>query len=143
MTGPSYICDTWVKVHGSKRSDILEKLIEWSVTFYVEPLPDDMWLIAVKREALRKFEAAMAHADCGAITKRSPIVIDAQYESLLQFVTRWVWSKPEHTDKEIIETIRNRPDVLERKSQWGRVAEDTNDQHTLTKLAQVEAKRKQ
>lgn len=63
------------------------------------------------------------------------------HESLLQFVTRMVWFKPDMSDREIIEAIRFRPDVKARRDQWGRIAEDIGDDHTLTKLAQVEASR--
>lgn len=67
--------------------------------------------------------------------------LEDENDALLQFVTRYVWSKPDLTDHQIVEVIRHRPDVLERRDQWGRIAEDNDDQHTLALLAAVQGKR--
>lgn len=56
------------------------------------------------------------------------------YEGLLQFVTRYSWSKPDLTPMEAFNAIAHRPDVVERRNEWQRIAQANNNQHTLSKL---------
>lgn len=68
--------------------------------------------------------------------------MSADYDQLLGFVTRMVWRKPELSDREIVEAIRFYPDVKDNRDQWQKRGEEEKDQHLLSKLAEVEAKRK-
>lgn len=56
----------------------------------------------------------------------------------LAFVTRYVWSKPDLSDKEIIAVLRQHPDVLELKNEWKIIAANFGDGHTFDKIQAVE-----